>query len=310
MDKIRIAYSSPAAGTAPVWTACEAGYFEALGLDVEPILIRGSTAITKAMEAGEVDLANYAAPAPVLANVDRGLDTVVILGAMNTLTQSLGGRPGIDTLEKLRGGTIGINNKTDVNYWLLRAVFPILGFEEEKDVHIKIIPRAEGREWMADHGVDCLILHVPAPDDAAKDGWTVLADLFAMKIPFQLSCIAGRRSWIEKNRDLVRRYIRGHVEGLIRFDGDSDFAVKVLGKWGASQDVAINTKIHHHALELFSIRPFPTVEAIQPILNAMKGVVPGAETANAADLIDRSFIEELDAEGYLDALAKQHGLAT
>ena len=78
MDKIRLGYASAAAGTAPAWTACDAGIFEALGLEVEPVLMPGSVAVSKALAAGDVQLANFAAPAAIHADLRDGADLVVV----------------------------------------------------------------------------------------------------------------------------------------------------------------------------------------------------------------------------------------
>ena len=104
MDKIRVGYASKAAGTAPLWTACEAGIFKDLDLDVEPVLITGSARVTQSLESGEIQLGNFAAPAALQANLNRGADLIVVLGAMNRLTQSLCGRPGVESLERKQPG--------------------------------------------------------------------------------------------------------------------------------------------------------------------------------------------------------------
>lgn len=306
MDKIRVGYASKAVGTAPVWTACDAGYFAALDLVVEPVLIPGSGNVTRAIEAGEVEFGNFAAPAAIQANVERGSDLVVILGAMNRLMQALAGRPGISTLDQLRGGVIGINTRGDVNHWLLEALLPRLGWREGIDVRIVEIGRAKGKEWRTEAAVDALVLHPPQPFEAAVDGWTTLVDTRSLDMPFQLSCITGRRTWIDHHRELVQRYVQGHVEGLLRFNADRPFAVAVQKKWGPTSDQEILVRTHEFAAGEFSPRPFPTEAAIRGILEAMRKTLPKADPARAGDYIDPSFVARLDSSGLLAELAARH----
>ena len=309
MDNIKVGYASDAVGTAPVWTACDAGYFKALGLDVEPVLIPGSTNVTRAIEAGEVHFGNFAAPAAIQANVTRNADLVVIVGAMNRMMQALSGRPGITRPEQLRGGIIGINSRGDVNHWLLATILPRLGLKEGRDVKVIELGRSHGKEWQTVKGVDALILHPPQPFDAVKDGWTTLLDMRTLDQPFQLSCIVGKRSWIGANRELVARYVRGHVEGLLRFNNDRAMAIQVQKKWGSTTDEEVLIQTHEFAAGEFSPRPYPTEAAIRGILEAMQGHVPEADPTRAADHIDTSFIAALDKAGELDRLAARYKTA-
>jgi NitT/TauT family transport system substrate-binding protein len=299
MDKIRVGYASNAVGTAPVWTACDAGYFKALGLEVEPVLIRGSAAVTRAIEKGEVEFGNFAAPAAIQANVERDADLVLILGAMNRVMQALSGRPGITTLEQLRGGAIGINSKTEVNFWILKAILPRIGFVEGQDVRIEEIGRGHHKEWHTDAKVDALVLHPPQPFEAAADGWTTLLDTRTLGLPFQLSCICGRRDWIAGHREMIQRYVQGHVEGLLRFNNDRAMALEVQKKWGPTDDRDILIRTHEFAKGEFSERPFPTEIAIRNILEAMRWVLPKADPDKAGDYIDDSFVAALEKSGKL-----------
>jgi ABC-type nitrate/sulfonate/bicarbonate transport system substrate-binding protein len=308
MDKIRVGYASDAVGTAPVWTACDEGYFKKLGLEVEPVLIRGSAAVTRAIEAGEVQLANFAAPAMVQANVERNADLILVLATMNRVMQALSGRPGVTKIEQLRGGSIGINAKGEVNEWILEAVLPRVGLTPHKDVKIVEIGRHPGKEWHTKAKVDALVLHPPQPFEAAKDGWTTLLDTRSLNMPFQLSCITGRRDWIENNRALVQRYLEGHVEGIHRFNTDLACGIRVQKKWGPTQDEDICIETHKFASGEFSPDPHPSEVSIRNILVAMKGSIAKADPNRAKDYMDGSFIAEMEKSGKLGALHQKYGI--
>jgi ABC-type nitrate/sulfonate/bicarbonate transport system substrate-binding protein len=306
MQKIRVGYASRAVGTAPVWTACDAGYFLNLGLDVEPVLFEGSINVTKALESGEVQLANFAAPAPVQANLERNAGLVVILGAMNRMMQALMGRPGVTSVEDLRGGVIGLNSWGEVNHWMLLSLLPRLGLVRDRDVRLVETGRSRGEPWHTPMPVDALMLHPPEPFAATRAGWTILVDTRRLEIPFQLSCITGRRDWIAANRDGVARYIRGHVEGLLRFNSDREFGLSVMRKWGSPVSEDVQRETWEFASREFSPRPFPTAAAIAGILEAMRGSVPGAESADPAHNVDDSFMRDLEAGGVLGELTARY----
>jgi ABC-type nitrate/sulfonate/bicarbonate transport system substrate-binding protein len=310
LDKIRLGYAAKGGGTAPVWTAYEAGIFRRLDIELEPVLIPGSHAVSRALDEGEIQLANFAAPAAIQRNLEHRSDQVVILGAMDRLVQSLMARPGIHTLEELRGGTVGVPSRDEVDYRILQAVLPRIGFELGKDLHVKFLGRWRGdKRWQTpDLGVDALVLHPPDPDDAERDGWTVVFDMRTMNLPFQLGCATGKRSWISSHPELVRRYLLGHTEGILLFKTDRAFAVEVLEKYSPTADEAVLNRSYDGLLEDFSNSPYPDAERIRNILLTMEGEIPGADASRAAEFIDDSYMRELDQAGELDRLRRSYGL--
>lgn len=307
MTKIRVGYAARAIGTAPVWTACDAGYFSALGLEVEPVLYKGSIATTRALESDEIQLANYAAPAAVQANLERQSGLVVVLGAMNRMMQSLVGRPGIDSIDQLRGGTIGVNEWGEVNQWLVEALLPRIGLVAGRDVSIVETGRPTGETWETPRPADAIVLHPPEPRAAEKHGWHVLCDMRTLNIPFQISCVTGRRDWINTHREEVQLYLQAHTEGILRFNTDREFGLAVARKWGTPVDEDVLANVWEFASKEFSERPFPTAAAISGILNAMSGHVPGADRADSGAFIDDGFLSQMEKSGMLKALQKKYG---
>jgi ABC-type nitrate/sulfonate/bicarbonate transport system substrate-binding protein len=310
LDKIRLGYAAKGGGTAPVWTAYEAGIFKRLDIDLETTLIPGSHAVSAALDAGEIQLANFAAPAAVQRDLQLGSDQIVILGAMNRLVQSLVARPGISTLEQLRGGTVGIPSRDEVDYRIIQAVLPRIGFELGKDLRVEIVGRWSGdKRWLTpDLRVDSLVLHPPDPDDAAADGWTTVFDMRTLNLPFQLGCATGKRSWIAAHPELIRRYCLGHMEGILLFKTDRKFAIEVLKKYSPTDDEAVLDRSYDGLVEDFSNTPYPDPERIRNILLTMEGEVPGADASKAADFIDDSYMRELDAAGELAKLRARYNL--
>jgi ABC-type nitrate/sulfonate/bicarbonate transport system substrate-binding protein len=267
----------------------------------------GSVAVSKALAAGDIQLANFAAPAAIHADLRDGADFVVVLGAINRLMQTLMARPGITSLDELRGGVIGIHQAGEVDDFILRTVLPMVGLES--DVRVEVVGRSEQKPWlMPEAPADALILHPPAPYDAEQAGWNPILDMRSLNVPFQLSCVTGSRAWIDEHRDLVRRYLRGHVEGLFRFKSDRNFAIDVLKRWSTTDDEGVISETYDSFETEFTDNPYPTVEGVANILKAMSGTVDGADTAHAGRFVDNSFITELDRSGDLDSLREEFGL--
>lgn len=96
------------------------------------------------------------------------------------------------------------------------------------------------------------------------------------------------------------------MEGLLRFNSDQNFAVKVQQKWAPTTDEGICIQTHDLVCGEFASRPYPTEAAIRTFLEVMAQNVPQAEPDGAADFIDPSFIENMDQSGLLDELIKQY----
>ena len=111
-------------------------------------MLEGSLSVTKAIESGAVQFGNCAAPAIIQACLERGSDLIVVLGAMNRMMQALMGRPGIASLEALKGGVIGVNSWGEVNHWMVEALLPRLGLMRDTDVGMVAPGRTKDHPWI------------------------------------------------------------------------------------------------------------------------------------------------------------------
>ena len=86
--------STKTAGYTPLWAGVKQGFFAQQGLDVQPVVIRGSDRVIQALVGGSVYASVLAPDAPLVA-ADRGLDAVhrggqhAAVGALDTWRQKL-----------------------------------------------------------------------------------------------------------------------------------------------------------------------------------------------------------------------------
>ncbi|HEX9787778.1 MAG TPA: hypothetical protein VGB09_07110, partial [Candidatus Binatia bacterium] len=93
-DKITfpVAASTKTAGYSPLWAGVKQGFFAQQGLEVQPVVIRGSDRSIQALAGGSVYAALLAPDAPMVA-ADRGLDAAIIAGNTQRLAHwILGGK--------------------------------------------------------------------------------------------------------------------------------------------------------------------------------------------------------------------------
>ena len=308
MDKLRIAKrAGTPPGTAPVWTAYEAGIYREFDLDVKLVDLPRGLEPTEALDQGFVDLVNYSGTITAQAHIEQSLDQLVILSALDHLITELVVRPEIISVEQLRGATIEVQWR-GVSHWIARAGLPRLGLDPDRDVTLVDPGRSPDSVWRrTDVKLDGLITHNPLSEDAEQAGWHVLADLTNLHIPWVYACLAGTRAWIEAHPELVRRCLLAHTGGILRFSQDRDFAVEVLRLYSDCPPEK-RAAAHAHWAPECTLSPAPSVEGMRTIVQSMVGVIPGADPARADRYVDPRFIEELESSGELRKLRQQYDL--
>jgi len=114
-EKLRIAYPAIAPGSTPSWVTADKGLWRKYGFDVEPILVSGGARAVPALIGNSVQF---------LVGSDTGVTTaqlqgipVVRLGVtMNTLGSSLLTPQNINSVQDLKGKTLGISRGRDASY--------------------------------------------------------------------------------------------------------------------------------------------------------------------------------------------------
>jgi ABC-type nitrate/sulfonate/bicarbonate transport system substrate-binding protein len=128
----------------PYFVALDEGFFEDEGLDVEIQVLDGGGLVMQQLVAGNIDLANVGG-APALQTVDTGQDVVWNYSYFyeNIFTIVTPADSGIDSIEDMRGQTIGITDPAGGEVPLIRSVFASAGLEEGD---YEMLPVGEGGE--------------------------------------------------------------------------------------------------------------------------------------------------------------------
>ena len=133
-----VAASTKTAGYSPLWAGVKQGFFAQQGLDVQPVVIRGSDRSIQALVGGSVYAALLAPDAPMVA-ADRGLDATIIAGNTQRLAHWILGGKNYKTYDDLRGATVGTISLTAGTGLVLRHVLKAKGLEYPRDYKLLII---------------------------------------------------------------------------------------------------------------------------------------------------------------------------
>jgi ABC-type nitrate/sulfonate/bicarbonate transport system substrate-binding protein len=226
----RVSTSSKTLGYAPLWVAQKQGFFEKQGLTVELILMGSADKAAMALVGGSVYVSGGAADAPIGA-IEQGIDLVIIGGVINGLSHMILGGKSYRSYEDLRGATIGSSGLTSGTAFVLRRVLKAKGLEYPRDYKL-INVGGSGPSFAAltSGQIAATIIAAPLSFEAADMGYNVIGRVVDVIPKYQLSVLTVKRSWAEKNRPLVVRFMKAMVLANHWLYDDKQAAIDFLSK--------------------------------------------------------------------------------
>jgi NitT/TauT family transport system substrate-binding protein len=301
MKKIHVGVPAVSMGNIIIFVAKEAKLFEKHGLDAEPVVMQGSGIVSRALVAGSVAIAPVATPTAMNA-VLAGSDMVILAHTMPGVVQSLMVRPDIKRDEDLKGKTIGVTTFGSLTDFLVRYLAKRRGLNPDKDFALLQIGADPERLIALKQGkIQGATLSHPAFILAQRAGFNVLWDFFK-DVDYPWSEIATTRSQIQRDRDLVMRYMRAHLEGIAVFKKDPEFAKKVIKKMLRLDD----DSLAQESWELFAKyrlpAPYPNIKGMKTSYEYVAATRPDVYKHKPEEFVDSSFVEELDKSGFIKKL--------
>jgi hypothetical protein len=94
------------------------------------------------------------------------------------------------------------------------------------------------------------------------------------------------------------------VEGIHAYKTDRDFGLRLLRKYLKTNDQEIIEETYDFHGDKVSAKPYPTVKGMQAVLSDLAVRNPMAKDAQPSQLVNLSFLKQLDESGYIDRLYK------
>jgi NitT/TauT family transport system substrate-binding protein len=296
---VRLAYGFVSAEVIPIWIALEQGIYTKYGLAVEPILLQTSAQIAPAMAAGEVDIALTAGAGVVDIDLAGG-DQVLILSQNNMMRFFLHARPDIQNIESLRGKRVAITRLGSGIHLATSIVLQRAGLEAGRDVQLAQAGTVDAAlTALVSGGVEAAMLSLPTNLLAERQGFPLLADLKGYRVPYMQGALAVTRSTLETRYALVQDFVRAHLEAMGIAKRDPALATRLLGKYTQTDDQDLLERSYRIWVEDLADPPYPSLEAVQAVLDQRAPEVPAARTANPRDFVDDRILRELEASGFL-----------
>jgi NitT/TauT family transport system substrate-binding protein len=308
LSRLNVGYSAVSADQLPAWVAKDGGLFAKNGLDAQLIFFTGGTTAILALVSGDVPITQVSGPG-LLNSALAGSDAVFVAAGIISLNYVLMGKPGIKTGEQLRGGTLAISRFGSATDSIARFALRRIGLTPGKDITIVQVGSGPERLSAVLTGrVTAAVINPPSSFVAEKKGLTVVADVAQMGLVFQHTGVATTRRFIREHPDIVRRYVRAHVEAVHKMWTDREGTIKALGKYmGSGVDRETLEKSYDNVMTetFYPKKQYPSLEGLKTVLEDTSERDPRAKTAKPEQFVDFSFIKELDGSGFIDGLYKK-----
>ena len=226
-----IGESSKTLSYGPLWVAAKLGFFEKEGLEVPIVTMRGSPLTIQALTADSIYVANATVDTLINAYEKGGADLTMIGGLINGLGLSMVGGKQFKSYADLRGTTIGTQTLTSGTGFALRLVLKAHGLDYPRDYQLLNIGGASDRYQALTSGqISSAPVGVPLDLVAKQQGFNIIG-YFADDLPnFQFNTYIVKRSWAEKNRPLVVRFMKAMVSTMRWMNDNRDQACTYLTK--------------------------------------------------------------------------------
>jgi NitT/TauT family transport system substrate-binding protein len=306
LTPVNVCYSAPTSTQSTVWYALEKGLFKKYGLDVNLFQVSGGSKAITALVSGDVSICQMTANSVINA-VAAGKDAVIIAGLYNTFPTVVLARPSITTVDGLRGKILGTSKAGSAAETASRLALQHMGLEPGKDITLLEVGEEPERVAALEAGqVDAIMSSPPYLHALIQKGYNVVFDFGKIGIPYAHTGVATTREFLSQNRPVVVAFMKAMVEAAVRMKTDETGTKEVLAKFtgldltanAADLQDGYDNVIKPYLQEV----PYPSVEAMQTLLDATVASNPDAAGVKIEQLIDASVIKELENSGFIAGL--------
>ncbi|TMB69890.1 MAG: ABC transporter substrate-binding protein [Deltaproteobacteria bacterium] len=306
LEKIRFPYSPIAWNSLPWWMAKEARFFEKYGLDVEMNFEGASSVIVQAMLAGEANFAGLAGPA-VVSNVVNGGDVIQVAAVVKTFTIPMYSQPSINEVAQLKGQKVGVSRFNSISHIAALNIFQRAGVTGATIIQTGGIP--ESAAALMSGNVAAAMVPPPQSVMLREKGFRELIGVKQFRewnIPVVENGVASRRSYAEKNPDVVKRFIRAAFEGIRQIYNNKELTMKTLAKYTKITDQKLLDESYRFSVEALSKDAFMPAEAFNALVEQMvsqKSIdAAAAKKIPVSAYFDNRYVDELEKEGFFKKL--------
>jgi NitT/TauT family transport system substrate-binding protein len=302
-EVFRVGITAPTVNMLPLWMARDAGLFRMRGLDIEIVNTEGGSRGLAQVGQGRLQAMTVGLSATIDANT-KGGDYRLIASGANTMSFRFFGANGV-TAATLKGKTVGVSSFGSESDVAATMSLRQLGFARRDVTVVESGGTLDRLEALRAGRIAATALNEPADSQAQRSGLPLLVDLKA-NLPWIFTAIVVEKRYLDTHRATLLDFLRAYGEGIHLALSDEARAKRVL----AAEFMQFSPEIVQITYDDFRARvprdAAPSPDGIATQLREFPGLGIPLKSANAADYVDASLIEELKREGFFTALQAKY----
>lgn len=301
-ERYMLGYAGFAGFQASMWAVKDLGLLKKYGLEGETVLVPGTSRQIQALVGDSIQFAHVDAAGHIRA-VMHGADIAMVAGSLNKFPFSLVTQKEIRKPADLIGkkiGIVGFGGANDLAVTLLLREWKI---PRDKVTVLQAGGGANRLVALSTKALDATVLSHPELGEALRMGMNELGNLDEFKsADYPMSAVAVRRSFMEQNRDDVKRFVMAYAEATYQFMNDKEKGMSIL-KHRLKQD---NAKALEETYKYFAPKfSFPTRVSRNGMQNTLELIAkesPKLDT-KVDKYMDESIMDELEKEGFFKRIS-------
>ena len=295
---LRGVYNALGGTMAPAWVAQDLGLFTKHGLQHSLTYLAATTAI-QAIVGGTEEIGLVGNQGIDVAL--EGADTVYIASTAPRFIFHLYGDPAIKTVADLKGKVLAATQPAASSDYAGRMLLRRYGLVPDKDVKILYAGSSPAVLTTLKSGNAAAgLMSAPITFQAQELGLKHILNVTDLNIPFIFVAVVTTRKVIQQKPDSVSRYLRGYVEAISIIHRDKETAIKVMAKYMKTDNRQALEAVYDEHAPVFQRLPLITKEEVQAVLEVAKN--PRAAQVKPEDFFDNSFLQKLEASGFINSL--------
>jgi NitT/TauT family transport system substrate-binding protein len=302
-EVFRVGITAPTVNMLPLWMARDAGLFRMRGLNIEIVNTEGGSRGLAQVGQGRLQAMTVGLSATIDANT-KGGDYRLIASGANTMSFRFFGANGV-TASTLKGRTVGVSSFGSESDVAASMALRQLGLTRRDVDVVESGGTLDRLEALRAGRIAATALNEPADSQAQMSALPLLVDLKA-NLPWIFTAIVVERRYLETHRATLLNFLRAYGEGIHLALFDESRAKRVL----AAEFARFSPEILQITYDDFKARvprdAAPSPEGIATQLREFPGLGIPLKSANPADYVDSSLIEELRREGFFTAMQAKY----
>jgi ABC-type nitrate/sulfonate/bicarbonate transport system substrate-binding protein len=297
-ERYLVSYNGFGVGQAPIWATKDFGLFTKYGLNTDLVMISGSAPGTQALVGGSTHFALTDGTA-LIAAISQGADLVLIAASSNKFPFSLVVQKNIRQPTDLTGKKVGIVAFGGAHELAMALALKEWNIPRQSVTLLAGGPSSNRLIALSKGAFDATLLAPPDTGEASRMGMNILSNLSDLKTAaFPINVVATRRSFLEKNRDVVKRFLQAYSEGIYQFVTNKERALAITNQRLKQKNPALIEEAYQFYGPIFSFPPRVSHDGVRVVLEMIAQRNPGTKIEmNVEKYVDDRLLDELEKEG-------------